>query len=134
MTLLRLKEALKLGGDSSGKKAVHAAIEDIWALGYVNPFANKETVIDDAVAVDVGHFDNKVMLNSIRSFERGKGNATGVMHKLCAIADKHQVAMTVIAEPFGNEKVDKSKLIQWYQKFGFVLDEYSDDELTRTPR
>jgi hypothetical protein len=112
--------------DTSPKEVIQKAVDEIRSLGYKNPFDNS-TVIDNNVLVEVSSFDGYLHLGSIMSIEKGRGDATKVMNKICEIADKYKVTIHLSPKPYGTGKgLNKSQLIKWYKKFGFKKSNYED--------
>jgi hypothetical protein len=117
---------------TSDKASINAAIEDIRNLGEINPFNSREVLIDNNVSVELSNFDGHLWINSIMTLERGRGDASRVLQKMCDIADKHQVYMGLGASPFGKTKgLNKSQLIAWYKRYGFKKVDY--DTMERPP-
>jgi hypothetical protein len=117
---------------TSDKASINAAIEDIRNLGEINPFNSREVLIDNNVSVELSNFDGHLWINSIMTLERGRGDASRVLQKMCDIADKHQVYMGLGASPFGKTKgLNKAQLIAWYKRYGFKKVDY--DTMERPP-
>lgn len=93
-------------------------ILDLRNLGYPNPLNNKEIIIN-SVLVKVIPFDGKIVIESIRSLDPNKGNATVVLNLIKQIAIKNNVVLSLSPEPFGESRMSKNKLIEWYSKNGF---------------
>jgi hypothetical protein len=115
-----MEEYVDIRTDTSPRDVVQKAIDEIRTLGYKSPFDNS-IVIDDNVLIEVSYFDGYLHLNSIMTIVKGKGDATRIMNKICEIADKYKVTIHLSPEPFGiGNKLNKTQLIKWYKKFGFV--------------
>tara|TARA_Y100000310_G_C20647170_1_gene797293 strand:- start:120 stop:590 length:471 start_codon:yes stop_codon:yes gene_type:complete len=92
---------------------------------------------DCLVLTDVNIFDGAISFNTIQTVPRNtcekKGFASKVMKQIVALADKHQVPMTLDAVPFGQETLSTKELEAWYRRSGFDReDEY--EELRREPK
>ena len=92
---------------------------------------------DCLVLTDINIFDGAISFNTIQTVARNtcekKGFASEVMNKIVALADKHQVPMTLSAVPFGQESLGEKELESWYRRVGFDReDEY--EELRREPK
>lgn len=61
---------------------------------------------------------------------RGNGIATNVLNKLNLFADKYQLDIELIAD--SEEGYDQNKLIAYYEKFGYVIDNDDTDEFNNT--
>ncbi len=123
---IKLKEISDQRTDISPKETVILAINDIRKLGVKHIFTN-DTVIDNNVLVDVSFFDGYLHLSSIMSVDKGKGDATKVMNKICKIADKYKVTIDLEPTPFGTGKIlNTQQLTNWYKKFGFKMGKYGD--------
>lgn len=79
------------------------------------------------VGLDVeNYWDTEAHLKSIMSFEeKGAGQATEALKFLLALADKHQVPITLEVVPIKNagaegKSLTKSELAAWYKRHGFV--------------
>lgn len=118
--------------DIQSKDVIQKAIDEIRSLGYKNPFDNS-TVIGDNVLVEVSNFDGYLWLNSIMTVEKGRGDASKVLDKICEIADKHQVTIVLTPVPFGRGKIfTKKQLRDWYGRHGFV--KYHIEDMKRQPK
>lgn len=79
------------------------------------------------VGLDVeNYWDQEVHLKSIMSFEqKGAGQATEALKFLLALADKHQVPITLEVVPIKNagaegKSLTKAELSAWYKRHGFT--------------
>jgi hypothetical protein len=92
---------------------------------------------DCLVLTDLNIFDGAISFNTIQTVPRDtcekKGFASKVMNQIVALADKHQVPMTLSAVPFGQKSLGEKELESWYRRAGFDReDEY--EELMREPK
>lgn len=87
--------------------------------------------------------ENTIRLNYLKSTKPKNGEATKFMKWLTKQADKHQVTLTLCAQPVGyswnkDELPNKDKLKQWTERLGFkVKFQYPDSEgyeMVREPR
>lgn len=109
-------------------------VERVRSMGYVNPFFDRETVIDNAVGVDLSVFNGVVHLSTVRALTKGKGDGTRVMKRLMDLADEMGVTLEGIVEPFGQGGMSKTALMRWYKSFGFVKKYRHGDEIVRRPK
>lgn len=86
-----------------------------------------QSVIEVERAIDNG--SQRILLNSIRSFERGKGQGSAALKMLCDAADRFGVSIQLIASSFG-DGLSNDDLIEWYGRYGFEA-LYPDEPLTR---
>lgn len=89
------------------------------------------------VVTNINIFDGNVSFNSIQTVPpdvcEKKGFASKVMNQIVALADKHQVPISLSVSPFGQESLSEKELESWYRRVGFERpDEYS--ELIRQPK
>ncbi len=95
-------------------------------------FGFKDKGVTGYVMVHLYKFDGSVHLSSISSTNRKLGFASEAMKRLCAMADKYGVTMTLMAKPFGTGKdtLKVTALRSWYRKFGFV----GGEDMVREPK
>ncbi len=129
-----MKLSLKKSKPSPADEAVLA----VRSLGFQNPLDDRETVIMERVGVEVVSFDNAMVLQHIRSFAPGSGNASEVLKMITDIADAHGVPMMLDAKPTGKGGLSKAQLLKWYGRHGFKRGHYMDgglnDEMSREPK
>jgi hypothetical protein len=81
--------------------------------------------------------DDVVSLDSLEAFSFGKGAGTRALKELLALTDKHNLGVSLTAEPF-NSSMSKSDLVRFYERFGFEHDHLtgsdSDDPVRGTIR
>ena len=98
---------------------------------FLNP---KETIFTDSDGNDVmgAELDKdpngNLHISSMRSFDRGKGNAGKFLSALTRAADSSDTTMTLIAEPFGEGGLDKEGLKRIYKRNGFVFNNPNDPD------
>lgn len=77
--------------------------------------------------VTLEHFDNgTAKLSGLYSEERGQGHASELLMEVTRYADKHELAMWLILQRFGDPHggLSNQQLVSFYQKFGFdILDD-----------
>lgn len=118
--------------DIQPKEIIQKAVDKIRSLGYKNPF-DRSTVIDDNVLVEVDNFDGYMILQSIMTIDKGRGDASRVLRKICDIADEFGVTIKITPKPFGTGNIlTKKQLVDWYKRFGFVKFGYED--MKRNPK
>ena len=94
----------------------------------------KETIFTDSDGNDVmgAELDKdpngNLHISSMRSFDRGKGNAGKFLSALTRAADSSDTTMTLIAEPFGEGGLDKEGLKRIYKRNGFVFNNPNDPD------
>lgn len=95
---------------------------------------------DVEVALSKSACTNTVRVNSLRSNDQRKGEATKFMKWLTRRADKQGFFVTLSAEPFGwnkDDAMDKDQLKEWMEKYGFSVKwEWPDEdgyEMIRKP-
>jgi hypothetical protein len=99
------------------KSKVNAAIGELLTIGYLNPINSREIILHDTAAVEVSYFDGVLWLSSIQSYEKGAG--TKAMRTLMEVATKHDIAIHLSPEPFGEKGMNKTQLKRWYNSLGF---------------
>lgn len=67
-----------------------------------------------------------VHLSEIRTPTKGAGFASEALNIICATASRCGEDITLIAKPFAPGLSEK-KLVQWYERHGFVIEGPSDD-------
>lgn len=58
-------------------------------------------------------------LSHLESTDKQKGHATALMKQVCEEADKENIMLMLIVEPYG--EMDKSALQDWYSRLGFFI-------------
>ena len=91
-----------------------------------NPIDNKSFIYGDKASLEFSRFDkgdrNEIAIQSISTFDKGKGVGKQVMKDITDTADELGVTLTLDAKPFGNEGLSKEQLINFYKNNGFVAD------------
>ena len=67
-----------------------------------------------------------VSLARIGAIEKGQGHGSAALDWLCALADRHEVRLAGVAEPFGHRVGTKpamttKELVAWYRRHGFTV-------------
>ena len=92
---------------------------------------------DCLVLTDINVFDDAISFNTIQTVPRDtcekKGFASKVMNQIVALADKHQVPMTLDVVPFGQKSLGEKELESRYRRSGLDREE-EYEELRREPR
>lgn len=110
---------------STGGPANIAFIEKVFAMGYENPFNQRETVIDNEIVVEVMPVgDREVYLTGLKAFQHRAGAATRLLTRLAALADELGVTLTLRSKPMpvprGQKPIPAKKLVAFYKRFGFT--------------
>ena len=91
-----------------------------------NPIDNRSFIYGDKASLEFSRFDkgdrNEIAIQSISTFDKGKGVGKQVMKDITDTADELGVTLTLDAKPFGNEGLSKEQLINFYKNNGFVAD------------
>jgi hypothetical protein len=105
---------------------IKAFIAELRSLTEPHPF-DRGIRLYKNVGLDVeNYWDTEAHLKSIISFEeKGAGQATEALKFLLALADKHQVPITLEVVPIKNagaegKSLTKTELAAWYKRHGFV--------------
>lgn len=73
-----------------------------------------------------GFKDGEMRLGAIQSLDQGKGNASKALDIFLALADKHDITITLDIDPFGEGGLGKRALRTWYKSRGFKIDKYGE--------
>ena len=115
--------------------STHSFITEFDELTRPNPLNSREGVWDNAVAFEVSIFDGCIRLSNIRTLRPGTGEGTLALVWLCALADKHDTAITGTAKPTGtNPRLNKTALKAWYRRHGFSVSGRGDVRYTPAAR
>ena len=91
-----------------------------------NTIDNKSFIYGDKASLELSRFDkgdrNEIAIQSISTFDKGKGVGKQVMKDITDTADDLGITLTLDAKPFGNEGLSKEQLINFYKNNGFVAD------------
>jgi len=83
-------------------------------------------------------WDGAIDFNTIQTVPpdvcEAKGFASKVMNQIVALADKHQVPMSLDPIPFGQKSMGEEDLRSWYASAGFSPDDEYGGEWRRSPR
>lgn len=128
----------EVGGSSSDDSSVIDArsyVEHVRSWGPPNPFNPREIVVNNEAAITLRPFEGEVHIESIRAFWPAKGVGPRVMTRICDLADKAGVTLTLTAKPLGGQqwKTPKKGLVEFYKAFGFRRDRFGD-HMARPPR
>jgi hypothetical protein len=133
---------IKLGNaDPSDQAAVSEFLDEWIELTSDNPISPDERVVGDYAAVTLRPQGGQIWLDSIRSFEKTRGNGSRALKMVLDLADQHGVVLRLTAKPFdtGGNELDFASLVQWYESNGFVSKDVTQDyepsaSMTRLPR
>lgn len=113
---------------AEGEQPSEKFMDELYNLSQDHPFSHRKRVIGEAVVEVYTDGANGIRLSDITSNTPGHG--TKAMQLLCDLADKHKVTITLYAKGYAD--TPSSKLVEWYKRFGFVVDEEyfpdNDDE------
>jgi len=123
------------------KAKLNSFMSDYYRMTAPHPFDRGSRVWADPddvlIFTEMRPFDGYIRFGSIASPEKpGKGYASKVIKAIVELADKHGVAMTLTAKPFGNmpNTLSRSDLMGWYHRYGWVKDpKRSDGDMIRFP-
>lgn len=78
------------------------------------------------------------LIREISAFEtkpkqQNKGYGASLLNKVCKDADKYQKVLLLRPMPFGNMTLTELQLIQWYERFGFVVIQPEPTLMARKP-
>lgn len=104
---------------TGGSGGAAAAVKEWDAKLPVNPFYERESILNNRSAIQIKAFDGKLMIDSIRSLEKGKGHGSEALKTVLALADKYHVATTLHAKAFGDKTLSNADLMKWYSRYGF---------------
>lgn len=86
-----------------------------------------------SVTLVVWETENTISVSSLYSDHRQRGHASGVMERVCAIADSLEQNMVLRVAPYGDHpRMDQRDLKTFYKKFGFQENSY--DIMSRAPQ
>lgn len=126
------------GRHQGGAGDLDGFFADYRAETFVNPINPRERVWvlpgDHYVVTCVYPFDGRAHLSSIISADRGGGHASNVLDRLCALADRHEIALDLTPKPFGRGGLNKQQLRAWYASRGFQSLRGYAGLLVRPPR
>lgn len=115
------------GRKGSGKQEKiggHEFMKELWKTTFGNPFDPRERVVNNESAVTMKYNpnfgENRLSLNLVRSFEKGKGAGGRAMDFITKLADKHKMEVQIDVKPVGKGGLGTAKLMKFYAKFGFV--------------
>jgi len=97
-------------------------VRKVEGWGYPNPFNRHETIIDNAVGIELDAMEEgEVYFKHIRSIaEAKKGNASKVLKKTLKLADDMGVTLVLYAKADRGGGMTTKQLISWYVRNGFV--------------
>lgn len=85
-----------------------------------NPLNRRQCLWNDQVIFQLNVMGGYMWLFDFYSLEQGKGNASRCLKFICALADKHQITLSLSPFPFGTKPgLKKHELADWYERHGF---------------
>ena len=121
-------ERIKLGKGKSDKTNLFLA--DLENITSEHPFDSRSRILNNAT-IEVSTFAGDIHISDIRSLAPNSGAGTEAIKILMQLADKYHIRLHLIAKAYSKDPkyiTDTNKLIKWYQKLGFVVDdEFLDD-------
>jgi hypothetical protein len=97
-----------------------------------NPLSNSQLIYKNIGVFEVHPFDGKLLLNFIKSFEKGTGAGSKILSLLCSKADKYHVTLELDVLPIGDEGLNLNQLKDFYRRYGFK--DRGNDVMQRKPR
>lgn len=92
--------------------------------------ARLEAQYDVRLDISYSSHTNGITLSRIVANQRSNGTGTAVMKELCAFADQHRVLIGL--SPSSDFGGTKSRLVRFYQRFGFVQRKYKGEGMRET--
>lgn len=93
---------------------------------YVNPISRRELIYKDRASLEFSTFNNQgrkeISLQDIAVFDKGQGIGKEVMQDIIDVADELKYKLTLDAQQFGSGGLSTPQLVDFYKKFGFVID------------
>jgi hypothetical protein len=125
---------IKLGQrHKNGSPRVQAFINDFLENSDPHPF-NSRARIFQGTTIELSPDNYEVHLSDIQSLKPQSGAGTKAIKAILKLADKHNVNINAHAKAYashGNFLKDTEKLVKWYVKMGFRLEDedvdYFDD-------
>lgn len=121
---------IRLGNTDSTKK-VDNFMKDYIIASDEHPWNPKTRILKNTM-VEVYPSGNTIRISDIQSMFSKQGNATAAIKELKQLANKNNVKLELTAKAYSNSPehiTDTIKLVKWYKKMGFVI----DDELVDDP-
>lgn len=85
------------------------------------------------VTLVVWEDENTISVSSLYTEHRKRGHATGVMARVCTIADSLGSNLVLRVAPYSDHpRLDQRQLKEFYKKFGFQENSY--DIMSRAPQ
>lgn len=126
-----LREVMKIKlGDGGSQKKLDNFMEDYIISSQEHPWNPRVRIIDNTM-IELSPFGGKIHISDIVAIQPQSGFATSAMKKLQNLADKYGVELELTAKAYsqdGQRISDTEKLIKWYLKLGFkIQDDLVDD-------
>lgn len=133
---MRLSEIIKLS-DSNIPENFRDFMKEVRAETYPNPINGRENVWQDKACLEFTVKPDSITLDTLRTFEKGKGYAHEALNWVTHLADEYNVPLYLFAVPmsqFKGKKIPKIALKNLYSKHGFVTDKNQIDSMIRIPK
>jgi hypothetical protein len=112
-----LETILKLSGVPIEGSPVENFFKRLEAISRDHPLDPKAFIVHDcSVHCQPSRGNQEVHINSMDSLTKGSG--TVALKAICEIADELNVPLSLLA--YGYADTPTKKLVEWYQRFGFV--------------
>lgn len=127
------------------QQKIFQAIRDEARKGYTpnqKKFFSLPEVVDEGCEYVIRHLGSKAWLSACgeaihlgmiqtEESQRGKGHASLLLQKICSMADKVDVTLSLRADPKARKiGLVQGELVAWYKRYGF---EGSPERMTRHP-
>lgn len=99
--------------------AVSEFLRAFWADTYQNPFNPHERVWRMKVKITLSPFQDYIWLSAVESIKPKLGHGSECMDWLLDLVIEHGVLIKGNAQPFGPNRMEEWKLVQWYAECGF---------------
>lgn len=86
-----------------------------------------------AQALPVEMWEQTRELIAVQSGNRGRGEASALLHQVCAEADRAWLTLILKPEPFA-PGLEQAQLEKFYSRFGFVEIQHEPCLMSRAPR
>ena len=127
---MKLNEVIKLRGSTNPN--LESFMDDFYSSTKESPIGHGR--LYGPVLLDVSIFDGEIHLSDINTVgDKGQGSGTQALKFLTNLADKHNVKLSGVAKGYSQSKEHiqtSERLLQWYQKHGFVEpeDSFGDED------
>jgi len=108
------------------------ALKEIEKLGEIIQHGDRRSVLINNVKIRIYAEKGHLLLASIISLNKEKGNSRLVMSKITEILDNYQVKMELVPASMSNDGLNDIDLIKWYKRLGFI--EELENVMVRYPK